>query len=102
LQGGTGILLNKFSCGVVNKNYCFGCGGLFDPLAVAVVIIGSDCGVVAVFDEGLLVLGVEGKCPALGVGDYVSGEIVGISLSARETVVVCRNGRVALLLRAAS
>ena len=50
----------------------------------------------------MLVLGVEGEGPAFGVGDNIAGKIVSVALAACETVIACRNGRIALLLRAAS
>ena len=63
--------------------------------------IGATIDVVVVFDEGLFVLRVEGEGSPLGVGYDAAGEVVGITLPARESVIARRNGRVALLLRAA-
>ena len=88
MQCGAGIFFNEFPCGIVNENYGFGCSCFFDALAVAVVVILTDGGVVAVLDEGLLVLRVEGEGSPLGVGDDVAGKIVRVSLTLVKRLLV--------------
>ena len=72
LQRRAGIFFNEFPCGIINKDYVFRRGGLLYPFTVAVVIVGSDYGIVHVLNLGLLILSIVGELAALGVRDDVA------------------------------